>query len=115
MIEGLSEEQLNDLLSSDRFMEDYKSYEREINVDKLKNFFDDIETNKNYFRLNVKKSRRYINKNNDTNPIVIPVVKSTSTKLKKFPSLNEIKIVGARIHKDTPYATIFILFLDNDK
>ena len=69
MIGELSEEQLNELLSSERFMKDYQSYEKDMNVEKLRNFFDDIETNKNYFRLNVKKSRKHINRNNDTDTI----------------------------------------------
>ena len=62
MIEDLSESQVNDILSSNKFLEKYLSYEKEVNIDKLRNFFDDIETNKNYFRLNVKKSRKYINR-----------------------------------------------------
>jgi hypothetical protein len=93
MIGGLSEEQLNDLLSSDRFMEDYKSYEQEINVDKLKNFFDDIETNKNYFRLNVKKSRRYINKNNDTD-----VIKNINANINKCTDNNYDEIISLIIN-----------------
>ena len=66
MIEGLSESQVNDILSSQSFLDNYVSYEKNIDINKLKNFFDDIETNKNYFRLNVKKSKKYINRNNDT-------------------------------------------------
>lgn len=66
MIEGLSELQVNDILSSNKFINKYSSYEKEVDIDKLRNFFDDIETNKNYFRLNVKKSRKYINRNSDT-------------------------------------------------
>jgi hypothetical protein len=69
MIEGLSESQVNDILSSKSFLEKYSPYEKEVDIDKLRNFFDDIETNKNYFRLNVKKSRKYINRNNDTDTI----------------------------------------------
>mgnify|MGYP001228968309 CR=1 FL=1 len=61
MIEGLSESQVNDILSSKTFLERYQSYEKEVDIIKLRNFFDDIETNKNYFRLNIKKSRNYIN------------------------------------------------------
>jgi hypothetical protein len=69
MIEDLSESQVNDILSSESFLEKYSLYEKEVDIDKLRNFFDDIETNKNYFRLNVKKSRKYINRNNDTDTI----------------------------------------------
>ena len=60
----LSEEEVNDLMSSDKFVEDYNVYKKNIDVDKLRNFFDDIETNRNYFRLNIKKSKRFQNKNN---------------------------------------------------
>ena len=69
MIEDLSESQVNEILSSNSFFERYQSYEKEVNIEKLKNFFDDIETNKNYFRLNIKKLRKYINRNNDTGVI----------------------------------------------
>ena len=62
----LSEEEVNELISSDKFIEDYNVYKKNIDVDKLRNFFDDIETNRNYFRLNIKKSKRFQNKNNDT-------------------------------------------------
>ena len=57
MIDNYTEEQVNELLISDKFMKDYQSYEKEVDVEKLSNFFDDIETNKNYFRLNIKKLR----------------------------------------------------------
>ena len=50
MIEDLSELQVNDILSSESFLEKYSLYEKEVDIDKLRNFFDDIETNKNYFR-----------------------------------------------------------------
>jgi len=93
MIEGLPEEQLNDLLSSDRFMKDYESYEQDMNVDKLKNFFDDIETNKNYFRLNVKKSRKYINRNNDTD-----VIKNINANINKCTDNNYDEIISLIIN-----------------
>lgn len=70
MIENLSESQVNDILSSQSFLNTYHIYEKDVNIDKLRNFFDDIETNKNYFRLNIKKkSKKYIDRNNDTNTI----------------------------------------------
>ena len=69
MIEDLSEKQMNEILSSPKFLEKYSLYEKEVDIEKLRNFFDDIETNKNYFRLNVKKSRKHINRNNDTDTI----------------------------------------------
>jgi hypothetical protein len=89
MIGELSEEQLNELLSSERFMEDYQSYEKDMNVEKLRNFFDDIETNKNYFRLNVKKSRRYINRNNDTD-----VIKNINANINKCTDNNYNEIIN---------------------
>ena len=54
------------ILSNEVFLKDYNEYKKNIDVDKLRNFFDDIETNRNYFRLNLKKSKKFINKNNDT-------------------------------------------------
>ena len=63
---GLSEKEINELLNSDDLARDYSKYKENIDIDKLRNFFDDIETNKNYFRLNIKKSKRFLNKNNDT-------------------------------------------------
>ena len=83
MIEGLSEEQLLEVLSSDKFVKGYKTYEKNKDVDKLSNFFDDIETNKNYFRLNVKKSRKYLNKNNDTD-----IIKSINSNINKCTDTN---------------------------
>jgi len=63
---GLSEKEVNELLNSDDLLNSYGKYKKNIDIDKLRNFFDDIETNKNYFRLNIKKSKRFLNKNNDT-------------------------------------------------
>ena len=54
------------MLSTEEFLSDYNEYKKNIDVDKLRNFFDDIETNRNYFRLNLKKSKKFVNKNNDT-------------------------------------------------
>jgi hypothetical protein len=88
MIEGLSESQVNDILSSKTFLERYQSYEKEVNIDKLKNFFDDIETNKNYFRLNIKKSRKYINRNNDTD-----VIKNINANINKCTDTNYGEII----------------------
>jgi len=88
MIEGLSESQVNEILSSNSFLERYQSYEKEVNIDKLKNFFDDIETNKNYFRLNIKKSRKYINRNNDTD-----VIKNINSNINKCTDTNYSEII----------------------
>tara|TARA_B100000035_G_scaffold226277_1_gene194710 strand:- start:608 stop:1402 length:795 start_codon:yes stop_codon:yes gene_type:complete len=83
MIEDLSESQVNDILSSKSFLEKYSLYEKEVNINKLRNFFDDIETNKNYFRLNVKKSRKYINRNNDTD-----IIKTINANINKCTDMN---------------------------
>jgi hypothetical protein len=74
-------------------MKDYESYEQDMNVDKLKNFFDDIETNKNYFRLNVKKSRKYINRNNDTD-----VIKNINANINKCTDNNYDEIISLIIN-----------------
>lgn len=57
---------MSSVLITEQFLKDYSEYKKNIDVDKLRNFFDDIETNRNYFRLNLKKSKKFINKNNDT-------------------------------------------------
>ena len=36
MIEGLSELQVNDILSSNKFINKYSSYEKEVDIDKLR-------------------------------------------------------------------------------
>ena len=55
----LSEEEVNNLISSNKFVEDYNIYKQNIDVDNLRNFFDDIETNRNYFRLNIKNQKDF--------------------------------------------------------
>jgi len=98
MIEDLSESQVNDILSSKPFLDKYKSYEKEVDIDKLNNFFDDIETNKNYFRLNIKKSRKYINRNNDTD-----VIKNINSNINKCTDTNYediIKLIINDINKN---------------
>ena len=54
------------MLTTEEFLKDYEEYKKNIDIDKLRNFFDDIEVNRNYFRLNLKKSKKFVNKNNDT-------------------------------------------------
>jgi len=66
IMSDLSGNEINGILISDKFLNNYNEYIKNIDVDKLRNFFDDIETNRNYFRLNIKKSKRFTNKNNDT-------------------------------------------------
>ena len=88
MIEDLSEKEIVDLLSSKEFIDEYESYEDNMDVVSLRNFFDDIETNKNYFRLNVKKSRKYNNKNNDTD-----IIKSINSNINKCTDNNYVEII----------------------
>ncbi len=57
---------MNKMLTTEEFLKDYEEYKKNIDIDKLRNFFDDIEVNRNYFRLNLKKSKKFVNKNNDT-------------------------------------------------
>jgi len=57
---------MDKMLTTDEFLKDYEEYKKNIDIDKLRNFFDDIEVNRNYFRLNLKKSKKFVNKNNDT-------------------------------------------------
>ena len=88
MIEGLSESQVNDILSSKTFLNKYNSYEKEVDTEKLNNFFDDIETNRNYFRLNIKKSKKYINRNNDTD-----IIKNINSNINKCTDTNYEEII----------------------
>ena len=57
---------MDKMLTTEEFLKDYEEYKKNIDIDKLRNFFDDIEINRNYFRLNLKKSKKFVNKNNDT-------------------------------------------------
>ena len=57
---------MDKMLTTEEFLKDYEEYKKNIDIDKLRNFFDDIEVNRNYFRLNLKKSKKFVNKNNDT-------------------------------------------------
>jgi hypothetical protein len=88
MVEGLSEDEVRSLLLKEDFINEYESYEKNMDVVRLRNFFDDIETNKNYFRLNVKKSRKYNNKNNDTD-----VIKNINSNINKCTDDNYIEII----------------------
>ncbi len=88
MVEGLQESELRDLLIKDSFIKEYEAYENNMDVDKLRNFFDDIETNKNYFRLNVKKSRKYMNRYNDTD-----VIKNINANINKCTENNYSEII----------------------
>lgn len=88
MLGELSEDEIHDILISDSFIKEYEAYENNMDVDKLRNFFDDIETNKNYFRLNVKKSRKYMNKNNDTD-----VIKNINANINKCTENNYSEII----------------------
>jgi len=79
------------MLSTEEFLSDYNEYKKNIDVDKLRNFFDDIETNRNYFRLNLKKSKKFVNKNNDT--LTIKNINSNINKCTEDNLENIIKLI----------------------
>ena len=86
------------ILSNEVFLKDYNEYKKNIDVDKLRNFFDDIETNRNYFRLNLKKSKKFINKNNDT--LTIKNINSNINKCTEDNMDNIIKLIMEDINKN---------------
>ena len=58
---------LENILKSDEFINEYDKYLNHIKYDKLINFLDNIENNKNYYHLNVNKKNIYKkSENNDT-------------------------------------------------
>jgi len=65
---------------------------------KISNFFDDIETNRNYFRLNLKKSKKFINKNNDT--LTIKNINSNINKCTEDNMDNIIRLIIEDINKN---------------
>jgi len=86
------------MLSTEEFLSDYNEYKKNIDVDKLRNFFDDIETNRNYFRLNLKKSKKFVNKNNDT--LTIKNINSNINKCTEDNLENIIKLITDDINKN---------------
>ena len=86
------------MLSTEEFLRDYNEYKKNIDVDKLRNFFDDIETNRNYFRLNLKKSKKFVNKNNDT--LTIKNINSNINKCTEDNLENIIKLITDDINKN---------------
>jgi len=86
------------ILSNEVFLKDYNEYKKNIDVDKLRNFFDDIETNRNYFRLNLKKSKKFINKNNDT--LTIKNINSNINKCTEDNMDNIIKLIMEDLNKN---------------
>ena len=108
MIDNYTEEQVYKLLTSNKFMEDYQSYEKNINVEKLSNFFDDIETNKNYFRLNIKRSRKYMNKNNDTD-----IIKNINSNINKCTENNYNEIIKFIINDINKNNHLINLIIEN--
>jgi len=89
---------MNKILSTEEFLKDYNEYKKNIDVDKLRNFFDDIETNRNYFRLNLKKSKKFVNKNNDT--LTIKNINSNINKCTEDNIENIIKLIIDDINKN---------------
>ena len=86
------------MLSTEEFLSDYNEYKKNIDVDKLRNFFDDIETNRNYFRLNLKKSKKFVNKNNDT--LTIKNINSNINKCTEGNMNTIIKLIMDDINKN---------------
>ena len=86
------------MLSTEEFLSDYNEYKKNIDVDKLRNFFDDIETNRNYFRLNLKKSKKFVNKNNDT--LTIKNINSNINKCTEDNLENIIRLIIDDINKN---------------
>ena len=86
------------MLSTEEFLRDYNEYKKNIDVDKLRNFFDDIETNRNYFRLNLKKSKKFVNKNNDT--LTIKNINSNINKCTEDNLENIIRLIIDDINKN---------------
>ena len=86
------------VLSSEKFIKSYAEYKKNIDINKLSNFFDDIETNRNYFRLGLKKSKKFINKNNDT--LTIKNINSNVNKCTEGNMNTIIKLIMDDINKN---------------
>ena len=86
------------ILSSEEFLRDYNEYKKNMDVDKLRNFFDDIEINRNYFRLNLRKSKKFVNKNNDT--LIIKNINSNINKCTEDNIENITKLILEDINKN---------------
>ena len=97
---------MNNILKSKKFLEDYDIYKKNIDVDKLSNFFDDIETNRNYFRLNLKKSKKFQNKNNDT--LTIKNITSNINKCTETNSEEITKLIMGDINKNVHLINLVI-------
>jgi hypothetical protein len=61
----ITEESANQLLSSEIFLNEYLKYKEKVNVSKLSEFLDNIETNKKYYRIGIVKNKKYKKKDND--------------------------------------------------
>ena len=86
------------ILSTEKFIKGYAEYKKNIDINKLSNFFDDIETNRNYFRLGLKKSKKFINKNNDT--LTIKNINSNVNKCTEGNMNTIIKLIMDDINKN---------------
>ena len=89
---------MDKMLTTEEFLKDYEEYKKNIDIDKLRNFFDDIEINRNYFRLNLKKSKKFVNKNNDT--LTIKNINSNINKCTEDNLENIIKLIIDDINKN---------------
>lgn len=61
----ITEESANQLLCSEIFLNEYLKYKEKVNISKLSEFLDNIETNKKYYRIGIVKNKRYKKKDND--------------------------------------------------
>ena len=74
----------------------------------MSNFFDDIETNKNYFRLNIKKSNKFFNKNNDT-----LIIKNINSNINKCTDDNYNALIITIINDITKNEHLINLIMEN--
>ena len=62
---NITYENLDEILLSDDFKREYVNYKKKIKFQKLIDFLDNIENNKNYYHLNVNKKKIFKKSNND--------------------------------------------------
>ena len=85
-------EDLNELLLSSNFLDEYQKYKLKINNLDLNNFLDNIDNNKGYYHLNINKKKVNI-KSNNNDTIYLKKVNKLINKIteKTFPDIkNEL-------------------------
>ena len=94
-------EQLNDIFKEENFLKNYNEYLKSDEVTQLKNFLDNIELNKKYFRLEMNNKKGYKNKNVSDDTIVLKEINSLLNKVsdKNIDSVHQ-KIKDKIIEKD---------------